>query len=345
VWRLPRRIGRLSFDETEFNRLFGEFEADLQRTSFSSVLLAPLLGFKSERVPIRLGSQIEIDSMTDNEIGRCLALGMLPNPFGLRRMADVGSPVGLRVWLDLEKITGQDKPDSRQVEAAFQVERESIERARMLLHALRVFKDGRVSVPGFLRFSTHWPLEGATSFQYSYPGPMPWFNKYEFAQSEVDEFCVFWPRLDRMTTGGSLPNAVRRFSYASDRDRDDDKLVDLMIAAESLFLSDIGSPQDRGELRYRLALRAAFFIESPEYSKRQVFKHMRRAYDARSAIVHGGGEPGAELLKSPMDAPISLRDFASVTEGLLRAGLEKRIDMVEASGTTPIDWEALIMPT
>jgi putative transposase len=86
------------------------------------------------------------------------------------------------------------------------------------------------------------------------------------------------------------PCAVKRFSYASERDRPDDRLVDLMIAAESLFLCSEDDPANRGELRYRLALRAAFFIDSRDYSRREVFNHMRKAYDNRSAIVHGSGD-------------------------------------------------------
>lgn len=61
-----------------------------------------------------------------------------------------------------------------------------------------------------------------------------------------------------------------------------------MIAAEALFLSDLGSSTDRGELKYRLALRAAHFIEAADLTRRQVFEHMKRAYDVRSAIAHGG---------------------------------------------------------
>ena len=180
--------------------------------------------------------------------------------------------------------------------------------------------------------------------QHSNPGRMTWFNKYDLPRNEVDEFSAFWKRFQGVAAKGALANAVRRFSYASDRDRHDDRLVDLMIAAESRFLADIGPPQERGELRYRLSLRAAFFIESPEYSRREIFKHMKRAYDARSAIVHGGGEPGRDLLKTPTDAPLSLQDFVKVTEHLVRMALKKAINMADATGSLPIDWDALIIP-
>lgn len=342
LWRLPRITGGLRFDEAQFAQLFHSFEADLQRTSFSFVLLAPLLGLKLESAPIRPDFDIEIDDMTDDEIVRCLTWGLLADPFGSQRIVDVKSAAALRVRYDMEKRVGPDvAPDP---EEDIKVERAAIERAMAVLHALRVFKDGRVSIPGLLQFSPHWPLEGGIRFQYSNPGPMPWSNRYDLARNDADEFSPFWKRFRDVAAKGALANAVRRFSYASDRDRDDDRLVDLMIAAESLFLADAGAPQERGELRYRLALRAAFFIDPPEYTRRAIFKHMRRAYEARSAIVHGGGEPDRDLLKSPADAPLSLQDFVKVTEHLVRMALKKAIDMADATGSPLIDWDALIIP-
>ena len=342
VWRLPRVTGGLRFDEAQFTQLFHNFEADLQQSSFPHVLLAPLLGLKVESEPIRLAPDIEIDHMTDDEIIRCLSLGWLQTNYGLQRIAEVKAAAAVRVRYHLEKRVGPtDRPQS---EETFKVVHTANERAMGVLHALRVFKGGRVSIPGLLQYSPHWPLEGATRFQYSNPGLMPQFNKYDLARNEVEEFSGFWKRLQDATEKGALANAIRRFSYASEREREDDRLVDLMIAAESLFLADAGAPQERGELRYRLALRAAFFIDSPEHSKRAIFKHMRRAYDARSAIVHGGGEPSSELLKSPTDAPLRLQDFVNLTEHFVRLALKKRIDIVKPKVNTPVDWENLIIP-
>ena len=44
LWQLPPITGGLRFDETQFSQLFHKFEADLQRTSFSYAVIAPLLG-------------------------------------------------------------------------------------------------------------------------------------------------------------------------------------------------------------------------------------------------------------------------------------------------------------
>jgi hypothetical protein len=67
-----------------------------------------------------------------------------------------------------------------------------------------------------------------------------------------------------------------------------------MIAAESLFLSEIGE-RDRGELRFRLSTRVASLIGDSLDERLRVWKFMRAAYDARSVIVHGGTPAADEL--------------------------------------------------
>src|SRR5262249_26839800 len=265
------------------------------RTSIPHVLLAPLLGLKVEVAPVELGSDISIIYMTDDDIARCLNMGVFPDFLISPSLAHVDRVATVRVQFSLDKRVGHN--DLGQPENSLKVYSDARERAIDVLYALRVFKEGRVSLPGFVEFSPHWPLERGTSFQHSNPGPMPRFNKYELSGNEVEEFKAFWSQFQQDTARRAAGNAVRRFSFANDRERDDDKIVDLMIAAESFFLADSGSPQERGEQRYRCALRAAFFIEVPGYSRREIFKHVRRAYDVRSAIVHGSDEIDGRLLK------------------------------------------------
>ena len=116
-----------------------------------------------------------------------------------------------------------------------------------------------------------------------------------------------------------------------------------MIAAESLFLSDVNR-QDRGEMRYRLSHRAALFIDSPDYPRRAVFQYMRRAYDARSAVVHGAGVPDPKDLESPAGEALSIHGFTEITETLMRAALLKAIPIGRPGGRLGVDWDALIFP-
>jgi hypothetical protein len=75
----------------------------------------------------------------------------------------------------------------------------------------------------------------------------------------------------------SLDETLRKFnsSYYGNLE---DRLIDQMIAFESLYISD-----DK-ELSYKLSLRTAFFLSR---KRRETFTIMKKAYDLRGHIVHG----------------------------------------------------------
>jgi hypothetical protein len=342
IWRLARSTGQLAFDELAFARLFEEYQDDLQRTSCHYVVLMPLLGLIAGGESLELAPDLEISPMTDAEIAMCLRFGFLPDHMaGLQRMRQITSEFAVRLRYDVAKRVGGE-PGIEGVDASATQTR-ARDRCSAVVRALRVFKEGRVSIPGLVHFSDDWWVAGGYNYSFANPGLMPWFNKYELSPEERRRFGAFWPAFERVGLVGPLGIATRRFSDASERERPDDAVVDLVIAAESLFLSDTGEAQDRGELRYRLSLRAAFFIESPEYSKREVFRHMKLAYDARSAIAHGG-EPERSLLKSPKGTELSLQEFGDITAKLVRLGLQKAVGMATSAGRLAVSWDELIIP-
>src|SRR5213075_2006537 len=79
------------------------------------------------------------------------------------------------------------------------------------------------------------------------------FITYSFALGESQSLKTLWAKLDLPTVKRELNVPIRRFSDSCVRHRDEDKLIDLMIAAESLFLR--GTKE--GEKSFRLALRSS----------------------------------------------------------------------------------------
>lgn len=63
----------------------------------------------------------------------------------------------------------------------------------------------------------------------------------------------------------------------------DQKLIDLVIALETLF-----SPGNEGELRFRIAQRAAILLGKEAEERKTLMKFFKTVYDARSQIVHSG---------------------------------------------------------
>src|SRR5436309_7770274 len=103
-----------------------------------------------------------------------------------------------------------------------------------------------------------WPLDGAmwTNLR---PGPRPPFRHatYQLDESEVEELRTLWGILASLNTAALrfVASSLRRFTFAFDRFSAADRIVDLLVAAESLFLHDAVDPQQKMELRFRLAVR------------------------------------------------------------------------------------------
>ncbi len=120
-----------------------------------------------------------------------------------------------------------------------------------------------------------------------------------------------------------------------------------MIAAEALYLTDVGNEAERGELRYRLALRAALYSGLTReaevgYTAREVLGIMKSAYDARSAIAHGGTpKPGDMKVRGQR---VSLGELAKAAKSVITAGCRAALaKAVSPEGGWPPDWDGLAL--
>ena len=162
---------------------------------------------------------------------------------------------------------------------------------------------------------------------------------YELLDDELGAFVHFHDTVTRARrTHAPFEAAMRRFSYAADRRRPDDQLTDLIIALEALLLDD----SERGEKRFQVALRTAAFAEIPGSTRRSVFKFVKRAYDVRSTIVHGG-VPKPQLLKDLVGETVGLQEFADVAAEVIRIVLRRVVEIVEEDGSFSVDWELQLL--
>ncbi len=100
--------------------------------------------------------------------------------------------------------------------------------------------------------------------------------------------------------------AVRRF-HSAYHGPIEDRIIDQMIAFESLYLGD---PQ---ELTYKLALRVAFLLGKRKDKRYAIFEDMKKAYRYRSRIVHGDNPPSRD----------ELRVIVPKTEDYLRQSIQR----------------------
>jgi hypothetical protein len=341
LYDVARRNGRLTFNDEAFDEAFADFSADVAATTYRYVVVAPLVGLSLASAPVPLAPAVELDKLTDDEISRCLRAGQLRSPFGADNTAWVREVAGVRVEYELPRHLGDAWDDEGVVAEGQRIQAASVERIQRVVEALRLFQAGGVYAPGYVSFTQHWPMQGGTLFAPLAPLLPSWSETYPLDVERTAEFASFYDGFERARANRIIASATRRFALAGERQRPDDKLVDLMIAAESLFLTDVGTAQDRGELRFRIALRAAFYIEGSGLTRQEIFRQIRRGYDARSAIVHGG-ELGDNLLRSPSGEAISVDEFALSIETLMRLALRRAIDGHEEGTSAIAAWDDLI---
>lgn len=317
--------GRLAFTDERFRSKWTELVGFFTEGRIATKIVAPLPYLVVSAWPLQLSSELVLDRLTDDEVTRCYQVGVI-RPHSLSFPLIRGAvAVGIRRTIFLPKLIGRGDETNEPLEAG-----EGSFGNRPLLRddlvvddvlsAMRLFKSTQIRTAGLASWTDSPWMNAGTSFRVL--GRWPYGGKFELVEGEVPCFLKLWHTLEE--GAADLAFSIRRFNLAFDRELLEDRIVDLVIAAEALFLSDLGK-QDR-EIRFRFALRAAKFIEHPNYSEQDIFRVMRQAYDARSAIVHGGSPQETHL---PDNKSASLQTFIDAIEELVRLGLYKALLMKE----------------
>jgi hypothetical protein len=207
-----------------------------------------------------------------------------------------------------------------------------------VLSALRLFKHTQIRAAGSASWTDSPWLAG--TFESEVLGQWPYGGSLELSQDDVSHFLELWHLLEE--GAARFEFSIRRYNLAFDRRLLADRIVDLVIAAEALLLGDLDERGYRGELRFRFALRAAKFIEHTSYSEHEVYRVMRQAYDARSAIVHGGSPDDTRF---PDNHSADLPTFINAVEELVRLGLRKALSMKQDGKKMrqPEYWDTLVL--
>ena len=144
------------------------------------------------------------------------------------------------------------------------------------------------------------------------------FATWEFGEQDALLLNSLWRNLELPKVRKELDVAVRRFGDSCVRHRNKDKLIDLMIAAEAIFLR--GTKE--GEKSFRLALRAGHFLGKGSSAK-DVRDQMALAYHCRSVLVHGGKPSSDKKLKK-----LNLQEFTDKVSGRIQTAILTAIDLL-----------------
>ncbi len=302
--------GSHEFDEILFENHYNDMETFFYSDVFKLTTLIFLEHFSSECDEIKLNEDIKIIRLPTEELNKIQSLRIVSD-FGLSLCTHA-----IQICSKTEKLIGV---------AATMVEEpsQSIRKiGGVIVSALRIFKDGLFGF-NYIRIDAGaWGPYGRQLYQPNIYKKHFWSrSNYILQKGEITDFLKFLDKFNQLPSGNSfLDVAIRRFNYSYERERVEDKLIDGMIAFESLFLTDHGQ-----EARYKLALRTSFFIAEDPKIRKQILDDMKIAYDLRSRLVHGASQKSIDdmLNKKNTDLP----NFTSKINGYLRVSLRAFVEM------------------
>jgi hypothetical protein len=287
---LIAHTGSFEFDRERFAELYDRIERDLVSDTVTRLVWMPLLGIdpSAEVSSIDLGDGWQLRPMTDHELSLSIDFGTLPSH--PQSFADLEerwvSPLNqwalAKEW-SLPKVIGETLPSQEDLGAVVGFGNVA-ELADQLVTALRVVAGGVVCAGAAAE--TNQPRIGGgrgSSFTRRFVARPDNATPCILHASDVPTLQQLWTQLamPQVQHAKALGIALRRLRDAPLRLGLEDTLIDLIIAAEALFLTDAGKGEDRGELSYRLALRAALFIDDPPRRRSQVL----RFFEAPTAPV------------------------------------------------------------
>lgn len=124
----------------------------------------------------------------------------------------------------------------------------------------------------------------------------------------------------------AFQRSITRVLTASARNDTADFALDIGIAAEAIFLHGEGGTGAKGELRYKISNRAAWFLGKTSEDRKRYAKIVRRGYDARSGAAHNG-----EI------TPKQAADARALRDCCLEA-----LDEILLQGGFPDDWNSIV---
>jgi hypothetical protein len=345
-WRVLPSPNDLDDFSNEFDARYERLEEFLVSDDIEYSVIWPLQGLTASKLPVSLEPMLELGSMTERELGFALDTELVRTVFPRTRHFKPGPEhrTCIRYRYSLPKYVGSREPGRRDVLEQTNSQLQYIALAVNQTFALVVPET--IGVAGSFRITSapDGPLSQGVSYGGNAFGGDARMRQVRMTDDHISAFAEVWRRIRQpglMQEHKGLALALRRLSYQAQRHRPEDAFLDMMIAAEALYLSDLGKSS---ELRYRLALRAALLVEPQQvgFTRAEVMGLMKSAYDARSAIAHGGNPDRKEL--KVQGKRVSLAELASAAKTVIASASQIALARAASSAESwPPDWDSLVL--
>ncbi len=334
----------LEFNPGYFEREYKDLEDAFYNNNIRYEVIVPVTGHLFSK-PLKLSPTLEICLVSKNDL-----IPIAPKEIGKDpHLAETAWAI--RTEYELPKIVGsRDKPnleamkknDQRRETANILIEK--VISCLRLYNVSNVYPQANIHRASSLLFQrVHpFPVRSAPNFQ----------SRLVFDKDYSEDFIKFWKNFEfAVNNYQPIAIAAKRFTYSSERHSWEDNIIDLSIAAEALFLSDMS---EKTELSYRLRLHAALFLgENNIESRKRIFADFGLPYSLRSAIVHGG-EPAKIIKKieknetAVIGVDYKLEQFISRIQYYIKVAILKMINLAtinkEGAASPPnlLDWNNLV---
>ena len=165
-------------------------------------------------------------------------------------------------------------------------------------------------------------------------------NSVKAGQSEIDKAKCLYRDLINLNskTQGKLKIAINRWIKSKTYQTPEDKIIDLAIAFETLYLPD------SGESTYKLGVRASWYLGKEKKDREDLLAVFKEFYKFRSRIVHGGESKENVTIR---DESIPISQFVTKVQNLCRESIEKIMKQCLKEGEFPDNdyWDSLILGT
>lgn len=338
--KMAESLSKIAFDDSVFMREYRHLEDSLYADFIEYERITPLPGFASDKSNIWLTSDVSIAELSDDEALRLLQSGLQIGTT-IHPMQIVVNPAkfAIRVRFRLRKLKGDAEFEANKPVTS-DIPHIRGETEVSVIQILRTFKAGTIKPAGTLMHALN-AMQGMGTLSNS-PQQRILPNAYSLSYAEAEEFARFYAfaMSKNVQARTSLETAIRRLSYATEREVDEDKILDLLIAAEALLLSE-GSDW-HGEITYRISHRAAMFLADTPAAQADLFHFFRGAYEARSKIVHGSKSPRLPIRQGV--TRYTFPEFLSRLEELIRLGVKRSVALASQvdPDTSLVDWSKLM---
>jgi hypothetical protein len=269
---------------------------------------APLINFKTEKCPVRIGKSLELAPLSHDEKTSLWNQNAGFGPFGEPQVMDRGDLARAQFVFRGSSTTGRN-------DSGFGPEfRDEVAR---VVTAMRLFGSGDVGIPAVLGTSTG--LFEKFASQNVFDGRVRNSSRmYVLRAADWDAFTKVYDALGTIEKKLQIP--LRRFNQAYDRRSGEDTIIDLTIALESCLL-----PNTK-EKKARLSRRGAtllMLLRDP-LETQALLKVM---YEVRNDTVHNGKLLSENGVRRKIESlsPVVAKDFLHACEDVVRDVLRESV--------------------